>query len=45
LRIAAVGTARIAPGMPSRLPPMSSEMITVTGLKPTCRDMIFGTRM
>ena len=44
-RIAAVGTARIAPTMPRSLPPISSATITVTALTPTCRDMIFGTRM
>ena len=42
--MAAVGTARIAPTMPSSLPPMSSATITVTALTPTCRAMTFGTR-
>ena len=41
--MAAVGTARIAPRMPSSLPPMSSDTMTVTALTPTCRAMIFGT--
>ena len=42
--MAAVGTARMAPGMPSSLPPISSATITVTALTPTCRDITFGTR-
>ena len=42
-RMAAVGTARMAPTMPSSLPPMSSATITVTALTPTCRAMTFGT--
>jgi hypothetical protein len=43
-RMAAVGTARMAPTMPARLPPMRSAMMTVTALTPTWRDMILGTR-
>src|SRR6187200_926092 len=31
-RMAAVGTARMAPGIPSSLPPISSAVITVTAL-------------
>ena len=42
-RIAAVGTARMAPGMPSSLPPISSATMTATALTPTCRSMTFGT--
>ena len=41
--MAAVGTARMAPGIPSSLPPISSAVITVTALTPTCRDITFGT--
>ena len=36
-RMAADGTASIAPMMPSSEPPMSSAMMTVTALTPTCR--------
>ena len=43
-RIAAVGTARMAPAIPSRLPPMSNATMTVTALTPTWRSMTFGTR-
>ena len=43
-RMAADGTARMAPRMPSSEPPISSAMMTVTALTPTCLDMIFGTR-
>ena len=44
-RIAAVGTARMAPTMPSNLPPISSDTITVTALTPTCRAITLGTSM
>src|SRR5690606_14075124 len=44
-RIAAVGTARIAPTMPRSEPPMSSETITTTALTPTWRSITFGTRI
>ena len=37
LRIAAVGTASMAPRMPNSDPPMSSATMTVTGLTPTRR--------
>ena len=40
---AAVGTARMAPTMPSSEPPMSSAMITTTALTPTWRSITFGT--
>src|SRR6185295_5176342 len=42
-RMAAVGTARIAPITPSSEPPISSALITTTGLMPTWRCMMFGT--
>src|SRR5262245_35759858 len=44
-RIAVVGIARIAPTSPQSDPPMSSATITATGLTPTRRSMIFGTRI
>ena len=44
-RIAAVGIARIAPTSPYSSPPINSATMTATGLTPTRRSMIFGTRM
>ena len=44
-RIAAVGIARIAPRRPQSSPPISSATITVTGLTPTRRSIILGTRI
>ena len=44
-RMATVGMARIAPIRPQSEPPIRRATITATGLTPTRRSMIFGTRM
>src|SRR3989338_1925743 len=43
LRIVAIGTASIMPGIPANRPPNSTAMMVTSGFKPTALRIIFGT--